>query len=123
MGVGPTAFTYDAENHMITGPNGSTLSYDPAGRLMQLTSGATTSFAYDGENMIAEYNGSSLTDRYVFGPEMDEPIVAYDASGNRSWLYADERGSIVAAANSSAGVLYTDRYDEYGAPPLDAGGG
>jgi RHS repeat-associated protein len=68
--------------------------------------------------MIAEYNGSSLTKRYVFGPAPDEPIVAYDANGNRSWLYSDERGSIVASANAAGAILYTDTYDEYGNPPM-----
>lgn len=29
-------------------------------------------FAYDGLNMFADYSGSTLTDRYVFGQNMDE---------------------------------------------------
>lgn len=124
---GSTYFCYDAENHLTASGSSSTcgtptasLTYDPFDRLMQLTAGGTTTFVYDGVNMIAEYHGSNLTSRYVFGPNTDEPVAAYDSSGNRSWFYGDERGSIVASANSSAGILYINRYDEYGAPALDA---
>lgn len=118
---GTNSFSYNVENQM-TQAGSATLSYDPLGRMTQLTKTTTTSFVYDGLNMVAEYNGTNLTDRYVFGPNMDEPIVAYDASGNRSWLYADERGSVVASANATGGIIYTNRYDEYGAPPLDGSG-
>jgi RHS repeat-associated protein len=121
---GSTYYCYDAESRLTATDTTSgcasptaSLAYDPAGRLQSLTSGATTtSFAYDGLDMVAEYKGSSLTDRYVFGPGVDEPIVAYNASGTRSWLYSDERGSIVASASSSGGILYTNTYDEYGIP-------
>jgi hypothetical protein len=82
---GAHSFAYDAESH-LTGMGTTSLSYDPFGRLMNVTASAATNFAYDGLNMIAEYNGSSLSDRYVFGTNMDEPIVAYDASGNRSTI-------------------------------------
>ena len=119
---GSNAFTYDAENH-LTAVNSNTLAYDPGGRIASLTaSGVTTAFAYDSLNMLAEYGGSNLTKRYVFGPGVDAPIVAYDSSSNRSWLYSDERGSIVASADASKNVLYTNKYDEYGSPPVDANG-
>ena len=43
-------------------------------------------------------------------------IVQYDASGTRSWLTADERGSIVALADDSGNVTAINTYDEYGKP-------
>jgi RHS repeat-associated protein len=78
-------------------------------------------------NLIAENNGSLLTNRYVFGPGVDEPIVAYNAAGTRSWMASDERGSIVALTNSSGTVAKSNvnattkstginTYDEYGIP-------
>jgi hypothetical protein len=47
--------------------------------------------------MIADYAGSNtLRHRYVFG--MDEPLVEHAGSGttSRTFLSADERGSIIA---------------------------
>ncbi len=45
-----------------------------------------------------------------------EPLVEYDASGVRTWLHADERGSIVARSNDSGTVTAINSYDEYGVP-------
>lgn len=123
---GSTYYCYDAENRLTASGSSSTcgvptasLAYDPSGRLQSVTaSKSTTNFAYDGLNMIAEYNGSTLADRYVFGPGADSPIAVYNGSGTRSWLYSDERGSIVASAGAAANVLYTNTYDEYGNPPM-----
>ena len=117
-------YCYDVENRLLaTGaasgcasPSAS-LGYDAAGRLVTVSaSGTTTSFAYDGLDLIGEYNGSTLTNRYVFGVSLDEPIVAYDGSGNRSWLISDERGSLIAATDVSGNATAINRYDEYGIP-------
>ena len=95
------------------------LRYDGLGRLRQLTGAGTQRFAYDGLEMIAEYNGAdALQRRYVFGPGIDEPLVWYEGSGtsDRRFLHADERGSIVAVSNSSGAMLNINKYDEYGTP-------
>lgn len=138
--TGPTSYTYDARGSLtsdgtrtyaydfdnrltgVTGVGGAvTLSYDPAGRLYQTAqvSGATARFLYDGANLAAEYNGSNvLQKRYVQGPGIDNPLVAYTGSGTTSkvWLLADERGSVVAETNASGTAGQINAYDEYGIP-------
>ena len=49
---------------------------------------------------------------------MDEPLVEYQGTGtsSRTFLIADERGSIVAGTNNSGARAYINRYDEYGKP-------
>jgi RHS repeat-associated protein len=53
----------------------------------------------------------------VHGAGLDEPLVVYDGSGttNKTWLHADERGSIIAASNASgvagSSVKYTSDGD------------
>ncbi|QDX26163.1 RHS repeat-associated core domain-containing protein [Sphingomonas suaedae] len=116
---GSESYTYSSENLLKTGPSSVTLTYDPLLRLYQ-SSTAARRFAYDGGNVIAEYNTSNtLQARHVFGPGADEAIVSYDASGNRSWLIADERGSIVAKTNGSGAPTAIMAYDEYGIPDGD----
>jgi RHS repeat-associated protein len=67
--------------------------------------------------VIADYDGSNaLQHRYVFAPGIDQPIVQYDASGNRAFLGSDERGSIVSLTDSSGNLINLNRYDEYGKP-------
>jgi RHS repeat-associated protein len=117
-GLGRT-FGYSSENLLTSASGGVTLAYDPAMRLYQVAGAATTRFAYDGSDLVAEYNSSnSLQRRYVHGPATDEPLVWYEGSGtsDRRFLHADERGSIVAVSNSSGTVTSVNTYDEYGKP-------
>jgi RHS repeat-associated protein len=119
--AGSTTFSYSSEN-LLTGATGSiALAYDPALRLYQTSGGAsgTTRLAYDGSDLIAEYNSSNaMMRRYVHGPGNDEPIAWYEGSGttDRRFLHQDERGSVVAVTNSSGTVLGVNSYDEYGVP-------
>jgi RHS repeat-associated protein len=119
--AGSTTFSYSSEN-LLTGATGSiALAYDPALRLYQTSGGAsgTTRLAYDGSDLIAEYNSSNaMLRRYVHGPGTDEPIAWYEGSGttDRRFLHQDERGSVVAVTNSSGTVLGVNSYDEYGVP-------
>ncbi len=118
-------FVYDVENRLVTRGGGAnaTLRYDPLGRLYEVVSGSTTRrFVYDGSDLIAEYNAAgTLQRRYVHGlGPGDDPLLWFEGSGvsdsARRWLYADERGSIVAVTDTSGTVLSVNKYDEYGTP-------
>jgi RHS repeat-associated protein len=88
----------------------ATLSYDPLGRLRSYTTdSATTEFLYDGDALVAEYEGSTLVRRYVHGAGVDEPLVWYQGSGltDRRWLIADHQGTIIAHQDSAGS---TQRY-------------
>ena len=118
---GTRTFTYDIENRLrtVVGGAGITLTYDPLGRLRQTVSGATTTqFLYDGDRLVAEYNGTNvLQRRYVHGAGIDEPLLWYEGSTltDRRHLHSDERGSVIAWSNSSGvGTLY--KYGPYGEP-------
>jgi RHS repeat-associated protein len=116
-GLGPATFAYSSENLMTAGPNSTTFSYDPMGRLYQIGSVSTTKFLYDGTDLIAEYDGNgNLLKRYVHGPATDEPLVWYEgtATTDRRWLHADERGSVIAVNKPSGTVI--NAYDEFGTP-------
>jgi RHS repeat-associated protein len=116
--AGSGSFTYSSEN-LLTGAPSAALTYDPAMRLYEVAGTATTRFLYDGADLIAEYDAAgNMTRRYVHGPGVDEPILAYTGSGTgtRRWLHADERGSIVAESNSSGIVEQINSYDEAGVP-------
>jgi RHS repeat-associated protein len=76
-------------------------------------------FVHEGDALMPNINGDvAITDRYVHGPGVDEPLVWYAGSGtaDRRWLHADERGSIVAVSDGSGNVIGINRYDEYGIP-------
>lgn len=129
-GTTATTYTYDAENHLLTasGAHNATLTYDPLGRLYQVASaGNTTQFLYDGDALVAEYDGSgAVLHRYVHGPQVDDPLIWYQgtavSSTTRRSLQVDHQGSIVSLADVSGAALTINIYDEYGAPaPGNAG--
>jgi hypothetical protein len=101
-----TAYTYDAENRLVVASTGAQLTYEPLGRLYESYSPGTgiTRFLYDGDNLVAEYDGSrTLLRRNAFGPDIDEPILldegnALNCSGTKV-LHADPQGSVLAQAD------------------------
>lgn len=109
------------ENRLVGGPNGATLVYDPLGRLFQSSSNSypATRYVYDGDRLIAEYDGSNtLLRRYVHGDRVDNPMVWYEGSAVTApqYLYADHQGSIVARTNAAGTTVDINAYDEYGIP-------
>lgn len=118
--LGSAGFGYSSENYMISGP-GLTMTYDPIGRLFQVTGSATVKMAYDGLDLVSEYDGANtLQRRYVRGPGVDEPLVWYEGAGtsNRRWYHSDERGSIIALSDASGNSSAVNSYDEYGNPAI-----
>jgi RHS repeat-associated protein len=110
-------YGYSSENLLTSASGGVTLGYDPAMRLYQIAGAATTRFAYDGVNAIAEYDGSNaLQRRFIL--DAGQPIVQYEGSGttNRRFLGSDERGSVISATDSSGTLIGLNTYDEYGKP-------
>jgi RHS repeat-associated protein len=123
---GTRTYLYDIENRMVGG-NGATLSYDPLGRLYQVTAsgGGITRFLYDGDALVAEYDGAGvMTRRYVHWDGADVPIMSYAnaALTSPSYLHPDHQGSIVAISGAAGAPVTINRYDEYGIPGVGNSG-
>jgi len=115
-------YGYSSENLLTSATGSVTLSYDPALRLYQTVSGATTTrFLYEDTDAIAEYNGSNaLQRRFVFDPTTSQPVIWYEGTGtlltNRRYLSTDERGSVISVSGTTGTSLGINTYDEYGKP-------
>jgi RHS repeat-associated protein len=118
-------YYYDCENRLmeVTDANDDAVAsyrYDFAGRRVSKTvGGVTTKYVYDGDQVIAEYNGSdTLLRKFVYGPGIDEPICMHRtiAGGGAGLFYYhyDGLGSVVALSDSSGDVVETYRYDVFG---------
>lgn len=116
--VGSTTYGYDGENLLSrTSAGNTTLSYDPLNRLSAVMPNGSggTNFQYDGDDNLAVYVSGAIARRYVYLPG-GEPIVWYEGAGlgDRRYLQADERGSVVRVADGNNATLATNRYDEFG---------
>jgi RHS repeat-associated protein len=105
----------------------NSLAYDGAGRLSQTTlAGVVTNLSYDGSDLVAEYdNVGTLLHRYVHGLGVDQPLVWYEGAvtTNKTWLYSDHQGNIVATADSAGTSTATLSYGPYGEPNATTGVG
>jgi RHS repeat-associated protein len=121
-------YSYDPENRLTAASNtgvGTTASYayDGMGRRISKTvNGTTTSYLYDGDRLIGEIAGASITGTllrsYIHGPGVDEPIASYagTTNANRTMLYRDHQGSIVAEADMAGMATNLYSYSPYGEP-------
>jgi RHS repeat-associated protein len=117
----PLALTYDRENRLIRVNNGTvtvTNTYDAFHRLVErATAGGKLRFVYDNRwRVIAEYDqNDTLVNRYVYGPEIDEPVRMTRMGVHR--YYHQAALGTVTEVTARAGIVnerYT--YDVYGQP-------
>lgn len=105
---GARSFTYNLANQLTdatTGSGSTAITYDPLGRLAQVTASSTTQYLYDGAMLVAEYNTSgTVLRRYVPGAGVDEALVWYEGADLSSphWLHTDQQGSVIATSDASA---------------------
>jgi RHS repeat-associated protein len=111
------AFAYDVEGKLRIADNGVAfrlIDYDPLGRIRRVGPDGPT-LVHAGDQLMAEYAGTTLARRHVFAPGLDEPLVSY-AGATRSWLLADERGSVVGETNEAGVATSTFGYGPHGEP-------
>jgi RHS repeat-associated protein len=115
--IGSAGYGYDSENRLVSAPGGTTLAYDPLGRLYSLSAGGTTRlFLYDGDHLFGEYatNGAPLM-FYEHGPGVDEPVMSFNyTTFEFGTFHGDERDSVVAVV--APGGTTINSYDDYGNP-------
>lgn len=85
---------------------------DAAGCQRQHHELTTTYFLNDGTDKIAEYDSTkTVTNRYIPGPAIDEPIAMENAStGAHEYFHTNRQGSVIAMSNASNGHLAEGPY-------------
>lgn len=90
---GSYSFSWNADNRAssVGGDASAANAYDHRGRRSSRTTGTTTSYLYQGLDMISETGPS--TSEFLFGPSMDEPL-AMSRSGLVYYYSVDGLGTI-----------------------------
>lgn len=115
---GAYKYYYDYENRLTDVNNmdnnrTASYKYDYLGRRVSKTyhfSQTTIDYGYDGDQIIAEYNGNgTLLKKYIYGPSIDEPICMINVNGGetRYYYHFDGLGSVVALTDRLISVAQT----------------
>jgi len=128
---GTYKYYYDCENRLIdvddkaTGNPVASYEYDYQGRRVKKTvygsPDVTTKYCYDGDQVIAEYDGNdTLLRKFVYGPGIDEPVCMIDvADGNKVYYYHfDGLGSVIALTDANGTFIEYYDYDAFGGPAI-----
>ncbi len=123
-------YYYDCENRLLDVNDAAharvaSYAYDYLGRRISKTiygtPNVTIRYAYDGDQILAEYDGSgTLLRKFVYGPGLDEPICLIDvANSNAAYYYhLDGLGSVVALSNVNNMLVERYAYDVFGRPTI-----
>jgi RHS repeat-associated protein len=126
---GTYKYYYDCENR-LTNVNDSgdnpvaSYKYDFKGRRVRKivygTPDVATKYCYDGDQIIAEYDGSNnLLRKFVYGAGIDEPIIMIVETGVYAGTYYyhfDGLGSVIALSNIDGEIKEQYSYDVFGQP-------
>jgi len=92
--------------------------YDPGGRRIEKSgNGEAIKYCYDGDHVIAEYDGNDrLLRKYVHGARVDEPVCMIDVADSNAVYYYhfDGLGSVVALSDSNGDSCQSYEYTVYG---------
>jgi RHS repeat-associated protein len=132
---GQLRYYYDCESRLIDINDANdapvaSYAYDYLGRRISRTiygsPNVTIQYAYDGDRIIAEYDGSgTLLRKFIYGPGLDEPICLLEVAENNAVYYYhfDGRGSVVALSDVNSVLVERYTYDVFGRPTIrDANG-
>src|SRR5207237_2075309 len=108
-GMGTKQFAWDFENRLtqVSTPSSGTVTYkyDALGRRIQRTpsTGASTNFIYDGQDVVKDLNSDGSTVDYLNGPGVDNKLRLTDSrliTLGPLYFLQDQLGSTTALTNS-----------------------
>ncbi|CAN7561324.1 RHS repeat-associated core domain-containing protein [Pseudomonas sp. LjRoot263] len=116
---GSNTYTWDSRQRLstLTGAVSGSFSYDAANRRSQKTiSGQTTSYVFDGANLVQELTGTvtPTVQANLLTGGLDEVFSRTEASGSTYSYLADALGSTQALTDSTGAFTTQYTYEPYG---------
>jgi len=113
---GTNTYTWDARNRLIaiSGAVSASFTYDALGRRTSKTiNSVTTSFLYDGSDIVQEIGGGAVGASYVRSLSIDEPFVRQLSNGNE-YYHTDALESTLALSNAAGVSTVSYGYEAFG---------
>lgn len=114
---GTYTYRYDDANRLIEVYSGNTklasYQYDALGRRIQkITPQATTQYFYDGQRVVEEHTGASVTN-YLYGNWIDD-VLAMERDGQLYYYHHNALGSVAGISDQTGKLVEQYEYDPYG---------
>ena len=117
---GTTTYTWDARNRLVRMENTGSLAeftYDALGRrieksLTTLNSQLTTSYLYDGNDIVAEIENGAISATYLRSLNIDEPFLR--STEVAEFYHTDALGSTLNLTDETGSTQTTYSYDPFG---------
>src|SRR5664280_1031312 len=112
---GNFTFGYSVDNRLssISGAATASYTYDYKGRRTSKTvGGVTTTYLYDGLNLVTETTGGSPVN-YAFGRGIDEPLATYQ-NGALGYFSPDALGTVTLVSNATGTIQNSYVFDAWG---------
>ncbi|KPK90727.1 MAG: hypothetical protein AMJ94_08615 [Deltaproteobacteria bacterium SM23_61] len=111
-------YFYDFENRLIKVESPGLIAqykYNPFGRRIEKNvNGTITRYAYDGPNILLEYDGeNNIKSRYLHNLAIDDPM-SVEQGGKIYYYQKDGLGSVVALTDEAGKVVQSYAYDSFG---------
>ncbi len=118
------SYTWNARNQLtaVNGQNPASFTYDGLGRRVSKTvAGTTTSFRYDGLNLVQELTGSvgnfTVVAELLTGLGLDQTYSRTEGANTSSFL-TDALGSTIALADGAGTIQTSYGYEPFGLPTV-----
>jgi RHS repeat-associated protein len=118
---GVKTYQWNARNELIKVQQGgvdlATFTYDGFGRRTTKTAaGVTSTYIYDGEDIVEERRSTGDVIRYMHGPGIDQVLARTTNGANPVYYLTDHLGSVVQEVDATQAVVLNREYDPWGVP-------
>jgi RHS repeat-associated protein len=117
---GANAYQWDARGRLtqVTLPNGQVVSYgyDPLGRRVSRgANGATTTFQYDGADVVIDRESGGSAYDYLNGLDIDDKLRQSGGAFGTLYFLQDHLGSTAALTGAGGALIEQQQYEAFGA--------
>jgi type VI secretion system Hcp family effector len=117
---GHHTFTWDTSNRLTAATNHATgavttMAYDAQGRrLSKATGNNTTTFLWDGDQLLSDNVGGNKAREFVYYPGSFEPLAIIDNARNIHYVHTDSVGLPQEVTNTNGDIVWSAAFDAQG---------
>jgi len=118
--LGTSVYQWDSRGRLtqVTLPSGQlvTYGYDALGRrVSRVANGVTTTFQYDGEDIVIDRVSGGIAIDYLNGPAVDDILRQTGGTFGTLYYLQNHQGSVTALTNVGGAVIEQQQYESFGA--------